>query len=310
MEEKQAKLLFDDYSKHMPPTYEGFLYHYTSNDAYQKILFSSGNIELWASRYDCLNDASEGSLVLPLYKEVCKKMKSKNLISEELYNFLNQITPEEKEFFMFQKGKGYYGKECEYDTYVCSFSKNKDSLAMWNYYSKDNKYGGYSIGINNDLSYVLNKYDANIYLFKVIYNKQAQEKLIENFILDFKDLDFKKCDLIIKYHIRTYLSRLSLLFKHNCFQHEDEVRAVIRIPKKTIQGSKKQPFITKYRTSNGILIPYIVLEFPKELLCEIMIGPLRVQEKHDIQLSVHKQQLMENDYLNVTVNFSSIPIRY
>ena len=39
------------------------IFHYTSPAGFESILFGNkSHIELWASRYDCLNDASEGTV--------------------------------------------------------------------------------------------------------------------------------------------------------------------------------------------------------------------------------------------------------
>ena len=44
------------------------IFHYTSPAGFESILFGNkSHIELWASRYDCLNDASEGTVALERY---------------------------------------------------------------------------------------------------------------------------------------------------------------------------------------------------------------------------------------------------
>ena len=64
----------------------GEIYHYTSPAGMQSILFgNSESIVLWASRYDCLNDASEGRVAMPVYQEVCDELKQHGDISEGMH---------------------------------------------------------------------------------------------------------------------------------------------------------------------------------------------------------------------------------
>lgn len=63
--------------------YEGEIFYYTSPNGFESILFGdSDNITIWASRYDCLNDASEGTIAQMIYKEVCEEMRINNEITD------------------------------------------------------------------------------------------------------------------------------------------------------------------------------------------------------------------------------------
>ena len=57
------------------------IYHYTSSAGFESILFGNKSFtELWASRYDCLNDASEGTVAQERYIAVCNSLlQSKEL---------------------------------------------------------------------------------------------------------------------------------------------------------------------------------------------------------------------------------------
>ena len=60
----EFKLLLKMDADYMPAEYENDLFHYTAPTGFSSIM--SGDLEqvtLWASRYDCLNDASEGTVV-------------------------------------------------------------------------------------------------------------------------------------------------------------------------------------------------------------------------------------------------------
>ena len=56
------KILMAMDAHYMPSEYDGDMFHYTSPQGFQSILFGDRfDTVLWASRYDCLNDASEGT---------------------------------------------------------------------------------------------------------------------------------------------------------------------------------------------------------------------------------------------------------
>ena len=64
------------------PEYQGILYHYTSTKNINSILSAKNNkIILWASRYNCLNDITEGNLIKEIYSKACESLKNKNQIS-------------------------------------------------------------------------------------------------------------------------------------------------------------------------------------------------------------------------------------
>ena len=100
-----------------------------------------------------------------------------------------------------------------------------------------------------------------------------------------------------------FLNNCSLIFKNSSFQHEEEIRAVITIPKEI----KERRFEIKYRPVNGYIVPYIEVPFPKEIIKEITIGPLL---KDKIALNTVIDLLKSRGYDSVEVLNSNIPIRY
>ena len=86
------KLLLKKDADYMPAEYENDLFHYTSPTGFSSIM--SGDLEqvtLWASRYDCLNDASEGTVVEEVYQEVCKELRDRDEITEYLYQLFIKV---------------------------------------------------------------------------------------------------------------------------------------------------------------------------------------------------------------------------
>lgn len=84
--------------------YEGEIFHYTSLKNINSILqLNDDKITLWASRFDCLNDISEGTLVKEAYREACDELKENGQISNEMYNLFSNIPPSKNETFIVWK---------------------------------------------------------------------------------------------------------------------------------------------------------------------------------------------------------------
>ena len=122
-------------------------YHYTSPSALTDIL-SNDFISLRFSRFDCLNDTTEGKHVIEIYRESCKELLNNGEINKSFYELVENIEPSEKQLFFEKKGNQNVGGNKQFNVYLCCFSLNKDALPMWNYYVKNNKYEGYSIGFD------------------------------------------------------------------------------------------------------------------------------------------------------------------
>lgn len=62
-----------------------------------------------------------------------------------------------------------------------------------------------------------------------------------------------------------FLKAVGLIFKSSCFKHEEEVRAILTVPK------SNQKFEVKYREKNGYIIPYIALAFQKITYVKLLL---------------------------------------
>lgn len=292
------------------PTYNDVLYHYTSLGNINSILLNGkGKIVLWASRYDCLNDASEGKVISDAYQKTCEKLKIENKIDQNLYQVIVGVKPNRTSLFL-DEAKNRPVR-CEVDTYITSFSTTHDLLSMWNYYSKGNMYDGINLGFDSNTlkrSFV-NDVPSNgmyIQICPVIYDEEKQIKLIEDFLLELKD-KYKNSqdDQYLRYVIAYKLSEWKMLFKSSHFEHEKEVRIIIRIGKKFPDAMS-----VKYRNNLGYIIPYIELEINKNSLTQVTFGPLLGDENQKtVQKEIMKDMLNKNNY-DVNIEFSNIPIRY
>lgn len=297
--------------------YEDEIFHYTSPNGFNSILFGdSYNITFWASRYDCLNDASEGTIAQIIYKEVCEEMRHNNEITDEMYNVIANVVPVRTVLFMYNEDDNIKVTREECDRFVCSFSKNKDALAMWNYYSKGNKYEGYNVGVfalsvKDSLAKSFDNKKVSVHICPVIYNKAEQKSIIRKLLLKLQDLYSKDHETSIRYVISNKLLEWSLTFKSEYFQHEEEVRIIVDVAKKTKNGiMQKRPLDIKYRDAHGYIIPYIELKIAKDVLISVCAGPLQCDDNQkEIQKDIMKTRLQESGYTAIA-DYPKIPIRY
>lgn len=156
------------------------IYHYTSPNGLLGILGEDGLVFRF-TRYDCVNDTSEGKHVLECYTKSCEELLDTSEIDYEFYNSIKDITPSNKRFLIFNTGQHTIGKESSFEAYLCCFTLEQDSLPMWNYYVKNGHYQGYNIGVNSQVFNELKK-DSGLdkgfefKLIKVVYNFNKKKK--------------------------------------------------------------------------------------------------------------------------------------
>ena len=128
--------------------------HYTSPESLERILLEE-KVCLRFTRADCLNDASEGVYIERLFNIVCKLLRDDDGVSEKYYEFLLNVKTIAMKNYEEHLGnlvplsviKNYYINKV---VYLCCFSYSEDSLPMWNYYVKSNRYRGYSISFSKE----------------------------------------------------------------------------------------------------------------------------------------------------------------
>lgn len=212
-------------------------------------------------------------------------------------------------------------KETEAIAYICSFSNNADSLDMWRYYSKDEagvalrlvrstlestvKSKGF-FNSDSDQIGVFNIYD-------VIYDDSQKIKTTEYLILKViekinnEKTDRKERSSKFAKDFNSIFWNKRFCFKHPCFKNEEEVRIVLMTPKdsSSIDTYGKKPYKIFHRTNNGMLIPYIEIDFPKKTLKEIKHSPIS-----PIENIISTKSFIADFNDNIRVTQSSLPIRF
>lgn len=295
----------------LPVEYNGDIYHYTSSSGFQSILFGDPfDAILWASRYDCLNDMSEGTVAEEILQLVSADLLKRNEISEEVHKLFSSVKTARTILLHRDVDGGIEFTRPECNRFVCSFSKNNDSLNMWNYYAKGNKYEGFNIGfhssaIKETMACFFTGIEAAFHIYPVIYELEEQRRLMEGLLLKLRDNYSKTNEPRIRAIIANRLVDWGLIFKKDYFKHEEEIRIVIDIAKKETR------ILPRYRIYSGYTIPYIELKLEKEDLSFVSFGPLHNNnEQIKYQKEIMKEMLSLHGYHNVLVEHSKIPIRY
>lgn len=285
--------------------YDGYIYHYTSSEATKSIL---ENRKLrFVDRY-YLNDYSEGRYSIELaFEHLNKLIKNQEfyeIIKEELNNRMKKL--QNNLFFVYQ----------------CSFSTNKDSLSLWNYYARDNSIKGYNLKFRSDklkesISENFNGANANnIYAGKVIYKKDKQLQIIRNILKQFEDYyenyyknNKSSVDLkTIAHYTVEKIFEQGVFFKKECFAVEEEYRIALILygSKGVIRPTKEK---LEFMERNGQYIPYVNRNFDIETLEGIRMSPtLNEKETRESLYSVCKIYYPKLNKENIKK--SEIPVRY
>ena len=310
-EEKLPMFLFEDLAHNcMRPSnkHHSLVHHYTAPQIVDGIL-EKERIKLRFTRADCMNDALEGSYADITFKNTCDFLFNAEEINEDYYMFLRHYDRLAKEFYnkddFHPLWKARYEEVClDYEYYLCCFSKNLDSLSLWNYYVKDHAYQGYSIGFDTGKMKIgrQGKKIVDVYFCSTEYSAFGQTCM--DLILKYKDFysttdELGKAKLSIL--LNCFLEKNRLVVKHSCFFHEEEVRCVVKL-------KMDNSLIKDIDWSKGFPRPYIELEFEKSAFRDIVIGPLTTK---DISKRITEEFLNSRGYpyLNRVKN-SGVPIRF
>ena len=296
------------------------LYHYTSPEGLIGIL-NKENLVLRFSRFDCLNDMSEGILAYKQFSEVIVELRDENLISNQLYELAAQIKPNEGDFYIIKalkadksytdtdkdEGRLFWLNE---DKYLCCFSEESDSLPMWNYYTKGNSARGYNIGISK--SSLLRRdyiHKANeLRIVKILYKQDAQKELIRKMMIEIQSKFSILSNQLVTDLMFEALNEWRFLFKSECFAHEKEVRAILTVP--TLPPEEVDvvdAFKVGFRSNCGYVIPFIELKFRKRSVQVITVGP---QLDYSSAINGLKALLSVWKYERVDIVKTEIPTRY
>ena len=307
------------------------LWHYTSADGLMGIIRDEQNehkkLHFWFTRSDCLNDTSEGTHILKLFRQVCIELLQQNIITQSFYEIIRDAEIPNHQFINFpipsQENLVHQSVlDCvPCHAYICSFSLKEDSLDMWRYYSKGS--GGYGLKCCSFLfdkykEYEHSDYDENalfclIRSFKVIYLDEEKKQILKTIITDtfsayenseeLENEKYQNARQFIQYALKIF----QFQFKHECYSTEQEYRFVIYVPYDKLKMLKNELPVIRFRTQNGMPIPYIDIpvEAGTSYLGEVLISPFVENEN---ALATTSDYLTQCGF-NCKVRRSVLPVR-
>lgn len=239
---------------------------------------------------------------------------------------LNKVRVEQYEDASFSYMEGKEELPCRY--FVWSLSEEPDSLTMWKYYSKNDGYHGYCLGIFNTA--LIDEWIDRITKVAVIsskvkyYSYEKQEIIaaaVNRLYTIWQSYEISALlDEKVRREFESWISVESLFFKDECFADEKEIRYVAIAPTEQL-GKLHYDYdgrtykMYDFRIVNGVLTPYIKMPFNFWNVDEcwaidyIGIGPCHNSE----QKKAGVQQLIASlDYqlANICIATSKVPVRY
>lgn len=248
------------------------VYHYTDLNALINIL-GRNSITLRATNCLYLNDSNE----IKEGTESIKRVENKDISNASFRNY-----------------------------YLTSFSKQSDCLSMWGMYAANG--GGCAIGF--DLEIISKSYNGMV---NCVYGKEKIDNCLSNLsnmlrngVSTFfpanggpatiqKNKGEELEGMLTNLYIGTCLSA-----KNENYEFEDEIRCYI-----SNHDNKKD---VCFKVKNGIIVPFVNVEIPKDALKSIVIGPTNKSEL-TMQSMMHLLLINGYDWHNILISMSKVPYR-
>lgn len=307
-----------------PKSLKNVVYRYSSPSVFEKTLSKK---TLWFTRGDCFNDYEDGEVVDLLYHSCLEELLDERVIDQEFFDVAKDLKTKHLVWLVGDD----IATQIECKPFICCFSTEKDSLQMWQYYSKGGNYEGYNIGFR--LNEILRVNPFFVEVGAVVYDEHTQKECIKQAIsavyrdyhdnlLNIQDLKMGQKGLL-DYELsalRSNLAKLSCFFKRLCFSGEKEIRVVIKVPieekfrGQTWSGVKSQKENVKinYRFQQALMIPYIEMPINPHSIESVTIGPVTSSKN----VALEKNVDVVNEFVtgclgrSIPVLSSEIPVRF
>ena len=255
----------------MPRIVPKQLFHYTSADSITSILRANGEVVLYATHIDYLNDHQELHTGLDLIRDILEDSPDELGTDRVVIDYLKTYFSPES--YMSQSR----------DFYVTCFSEARGTVDQWRGYGASGC--GFAIGFKENDLLVFSENNRYITFNKCLYNYDDQITALLKASRDRaalhtgtnsnlkKEWSKTEADSFRGYDIAGALHLEALRIKHSAYSQEREWRLVVDKRKRAIQILDDPTTLrhVNFRASKRGLIPYIELEMPTAT--SALVGP-------------------------------------
>lgn len=297
------------------------VYHYTSPDNFLSIL---KNGKLWFSDCQFMNDRSEYVYIKDVYKEAIK-----GTFLARQYNLLDYaLTPYSSKGLVIKDKYSASKNEMIIETqktvpmryYILCASLEPDIHSLWSYYSKNNHYQGYNLGVDvnllvDSISKSVITTAANIIHGEVVYDRETQVKQINEIIKEIDEqyniTEQKKTSKILDDKYKSILAiairQRCMFFKNPAFAHEKEYRFVVEAPYKKIDLEGTMAKLDFHIGPSGLIVSHLEIPFDLEAIEAISLAPMMEREVAEQGIKIFLGNYFKKE---IIVKFSQIDLRY
>lgn len=311
------------------------LYHYTSVDAFEKMLKemksnSSGKLIFWASNIHYMNDPNEMSFLYDELIEALPEIENHLDIKEMPFSMFCLMGKNQGNvsFDLFKDIKDNVFNKIFKSAFAISFTKEEDYLPMWSLYG--NNGSGLCLEFDYEaLKMYLSESESLSFATRLeeLYYHIKEIPIwvkIEEFYKYYHDrLSMKDNNIDPLRPCRDFIARVLLevapILKHRSYAYEKEVRLLYHVilpgdADEIVSKADVRPMDKKYpkvenpkvRVRNGMLIPYKEISIPIECITKIIVGPTLYPQLQSEALNV---LLREVGIEGIEVEMSEVPYR-
>lgn len=298
--------------KRLPET----IYHYTSANGLHGIL-SSGILYFTDSLF--LNDRNERKNFYLLLRDYLKTWdrEQREILFQRYFKAPDYISRCLEQTNPADTGASRH--------FVLSCSEEKDSLPMWNYYTRSMHAAGYNLHF--ETKSLLQQLKAHPF-FKaagrrsrllcrgVVYEEAVKNKILrqvlEAFTSKWEADDSRESRNRLLLALDRAFEQLSLFYKDKAFAHEKEIRIVISASNRTIHrlfsSAERETGPYRFRQVRGAQTPYLALDVVEKgtVITGVTAGPAL-----DKEMAVNGVEYMLYFYgFPQTCKVSAVPLRY
>ncbi|WP_130863337.1 DUF2971 domain-containing protein [Bacilliculturomica massiliensis] len=260
------------------------IYHYTSAEGFHNII---SNRQFFLTDVAFLNDSTEMANIINIFHDVLEDLTDGQKLPADFAQVLEPLLDvDDFGYLLFGSEEPDFLRH-----FVLACSYEKDSLNLWNYYTggQEND-GGYNIAFAKDalidsftrLNAACYGEDMMLSHGRIIYDEQEKRHIIAQYLVGISAVwsaagtEQKKLLLAAA---KSTMEWLSIFYKHECFEGEQEYRVVLSLPNEKLPsylksrcGGKERLY--KIRFTNNMFTPYVKLDFCPEDIKGVCMSPL------------------------------------